>query len=252
MENLVRAHAAAYHAIHELQPAALVGTTINYRGLNPARNWSPFDRFITRLHTNFFNDFFPRSFTRGFLNYPFYQKKISGARNTIDFLGINYFTCEDVSCSLLYPRSFFGRHYFPPEVELSENGFIANQPEGIFEAVKWGMLYKKPIIITENGVEDSEDLLRPRYLVQHLHQLWRAVNFNCPVKGYYHWSLIDNFEWERGWTQRFGLWELENSTQIRIRRPSADLYSEICQENGISSSMVSRYTPELLNELFPN
>ena len=74
-----------------------------------------------------------------------------------------------------------------------------------------------PIIITENGVEDADDHMRPRYIAQHIHQMWRAVNFNWPVKGYFHWSLVDNFEWERGWTQRFGLWGLDVETQKRIQ-----------------------------------
>ncbi len=62
----------------------------------------------------------------------------------------------------------------------------------------------KPIIVTENGVEDPSDRMRPQYLVEHIHQLWRAVNAAWQIKGYFHWSLVDNFEWEHGWSQRFG------------------------------------------------
>jgi beta-glucosidase len=62
---------------------------------------------------------------------------------------------------------------------------------------------------------------------------------------------VDNFEWERGWTQRFGLWELDPETQVRRKRPSVDLYAEICKENGISSDTVARYTPSLVPVLFP-
>ena len=51
--------------------------------------------------------------------------------------------------------------------------------------------------------------------------MWHAVNFNWPIKAYFHWSLVDNFEWERGWTQRFGLWALDIETQKRTKRPSA-------------------------------
>jgi beta-glucosidase len=101
-------------------------------------------------------------------------------------------------------------------------------------------------------VDDPDDRLRPRYLAEHVHQMWRAVNFNYPVQGYFHWSLLDNFEWERGWTQRFGLWELDPETQARRKRPSADLYAEICRENGLSSEMVARYAPEVFAKLFPN
>jgi beta-glucosidase len=107
------------------------------------------------------------------------------------------------------------------------------------------------MIITENGVDDEEDRLRPQYLVEHLHALWRGINGNYPVEGYFHWTLVDNFEWERGWTQHFGLWGLDRETQARVRRPSADLYAEICRTNGISSDAVERYAPDALPRLFP-
>ena len=135
---------------------------------------------------------------------------------------------------------------------MGPTGFIANAPEGMFQALKWARKFNLPIMITENGVEDKEDQFRPRYLIQHLHQVWRAVNFNYPIKGYFHWTLVDNFEWERGWTQRFGLWEMDPETQTRTRRSSADLYTEICRENGISSEMVARYAPKILDKMFPN
>jgi len=148
-------------------------------------------------------------------------------------------------------RQFFARSSYPPDAALSQTGFLANVPQGIFEAVRWARRFQVPIIITENGWEDADDTNRPRYLVEHLHQIWRAVNYNWPVKGYFHWSLVDNFEWERGWNQHFGLWGLDLSTQARIRRPSVDLYAAICRENGISNEMVSRYAPMSLPLLFP-
>lgn len=94
-------------------------------------------------------------------------------------------------------------------------------------------------------------MLRPRYIVEHLHAIWEMINHNAPVEGYFHWSLVDNFEWERGWTQRFGLWGLDLESQARIRRPSVDLYAEICRLNGISSEIVKKYAPEAMTTLFP-
>ncbi|KAA0263007.1 MAG: glycosyl hydrolase family protein [Chloroflexi bacterium] len=124
----------------------------------------------------------------------------------------------------------------------------------MFEGLKWvaRTFPNLPILVTENGVNSADDSMRPRYTVQHIHQMWRAVNFNWPVKGYFHWSLVDNFEWSFGWKYRFGLWGLDVDTQKRIKRPSAGLYAEICKENGISSEVVQKYCPEVFEKLFPS
>lgn len=249
--HLALAHAQAYHVIHQIQPTARVGLAINYRGFLPARKWSPLDRWAARLQSSFFNDFFPRACASGSLHFPLWVQRMPAIKGTQDFLGINYYTRERVAFNLMHVNELFGRRYFSPDAELSETGFIANEPEGMFQAIKWGLQYRVPLIITENGVEDSQDTLRPRYLIQHIHQVWRAVNFNYPVKGYFHWTLVDNFEWERGWTQRFGLWELDVETQERRKRPSADLFAEICKANGLSVDMVRRYAPELCERMFP-
>ena len=252
MENLVRAHAMAYQAIHELQPDARVGIAINYRGFLPARNWFLPDRWIAGLQNGLFNEFFPNALSSGVLRYPLWSRRMAEARGTQDFLGLNYYTREYIAFSPFQPAEMFARRFYLPGADLSPSGFIVNAPEGMFQALKWARKFDLPILITENGVEDKEDQLRPRYLIQHLHQVWRAVNFNFPIKGYFHWTLVDNFEWERGWSQRFGLWELDPETQTRTRRPSAELYAEICRENGISSDMVARYAPKIFDKLFPN
>jgi beta-glucosidase len=251
LKNMARAHAAAYKSIHEIQPTARVGVACAYRGFDPAKPWFPLDKIAAGMQGRMFNDLFPRTLAQGVMALPWGRLRIPEAKGTQDFLGINYYSKDYVSFNLTLPKDMFGRRFYDPKAELSDTGFICNRPEGMFEALKWGLQYRVPMIITENGVEDEDDHLRPRYLVQHLHQVWRAVNFNWPVKGYFHWSLVDNFEWERGWTQRFGLWELEVETQARRKRPSADLYAEICRENGLSSETVARYAPEVIDQLYP-
>jgi beta-glucosidase len=111
--------------------------------------------------------------------------------------------------------------------------------------------YRKPIYITENGLPDQADKMRSSFLITHLREVWRAINFCYPVMGYYHWSLVDNFEWDRGWTQRFGLIALDPKTQNRTLRRSGELYGEICRQRALSSDMARKYAPELLELLFP-
>lgn len=251
MLNLVRAHAAAYHAIHQIQPDARVGMANYYRSLQPARKWFPLDRLVTHSLMRI-NNIFPDAAKDGVVRFLSHRKRVPEAKGTQDFLGIDYYTRDYVNFDLLNPGELFSKRSFRPEAELSTTGFLANEPDGMFEALKWGLKYDIPIIITENGFEDESDRIRPQYIVEHIHQVWRAVNFNWPIKGYFHWTLVDNFEWERGWTQRFGLWNLDVETQARQKRPSADLYAEICQENGLSDDMVRRFAPEALPKLFPD
>jgi len=249
--NMVRAHAAAYRAIHSLQPQARVGMAMQYRIFQPDKAWFPLDHFVANTQDGMFNQLFSRTVKDGKLRFSILHKRIPEAKGTQDFLGLNYYTRERVAFSLLRPQEAFGRRFFPPGADLSDSGDLANDPEGLYQALKWARKFNLPIIITENGVDDADDDLRPRYLAAHIHQMWRAVNFNWPIKGYFHWTLTDNFEWERGWTQRFGLWELDVETQARRKRPSADLYAEICRENGLSAEMVAKYAPEILEKLFP-
>lgn len=251
VENLVRAHAAAYHTIHSIQPQARVGISHNIRPIRAAHSWSPLDRLVASLQNDLFNETIPRACSTGTLKLLGEKWRIPAAKGTQDFFGIDYYTREKATFSLLKPGELFGRRFYPPEAELSPSGFLANEPLGFYEVLKWANHFNMPIIVTENGVDDAEDRLRPRYMLQHIHQMWRACNFNFPVKGYFHWSLVDNFEWERGWTQRFGLWELDPQTQVRKKRASASLFAEICTQNGISSETAFRYAPETAAQIFP-
>ena len=185
---------------------------------------------------------------------PLGNTRIPEVKGLQDFLGVNYYSVDTVKFDLSNARELFGRRSYPAGSDLSGTKFIANIPNGFFDSLQWATTTypNLPLLVTENGVEDFEDVMRPRYIAQHIHQMWRAINFNWPIKGYFHWTLVDNFEWDRGWTQRFGLWGLDRETQARIRRPSVDLYSDICEENGLSSSMVNQYCPEVLQKIFPD
>jgi len=249
--NLVRAHAAAYRAIHEIQRQARVSTCIHWRSVRPARPWLPLDTMLVKTFNHSFNDAFPHALVDGRLSFLNKRARLHEAAKTLDFIAANYYSQDILAFTPSLAKTFMERS-LPADAEKSFTGFIANVPAGLYEMLDWARQFKMPIIVAENGVEDPDDRLRPRYLAEHVHQVWRAVNLNWPVKGYYHWSLVDNFEWERGWTQRFGLWGLDMNTQARTRRPSVDLYAAICRENGLSSEMVAKYAPEVLEKLFPS
>lgn len=249
--NLLKGHAAAYRTIHSLQKEARVGVAHHIRRLTPARGWMPLDRLLAGFFSANLNEAFPRSLVTGRLNFALRRARLPEAIGTQDFFGLNYYTWEYVQ-SALAPRAFFHRRTYPPGARTTDDAFIANVPTGLFATLDWARGFKLPIIVTENGIHTPPEDLAPQYLVEHVHQLWRAVNMNWGIKGYFYWSLVDNFEWERGWSQRFGLWGLENATQRRIRRATVDAYAEICQQNTLMYSTVEKYAPQSIPVIYPD
>jgi beta-glucosidase len=249
--NLLRAHAAAYHAIHKIQPEARVGFAHHHRPMVPRYPWFLLDVLERNIHFRAVNMAFPSGINTGVMLSPTGRVRIPQAKGTQDFFGLNYYSQDTVAFDLRQPGEFFGRRYYPKGSDISEGGMNVNDPPGLFRSIKWALQFKVPILITENGIDDDKDTLRPRYMAGHIHQVWRAVNFNWPVKGFFWWSQVDNFEWDLAWTKRFGLWELDPETQMRRKRPSADLYAAICKENGLTSEMVEKFCPELYEKLLP-
>src|SRR5207245_9903011 len=126
-------------------------------------------------------------------------------------------------------------------------------PYGIYRVLK--SLYhhtrgNKPIYITENGFSDAQDDRRPRAILEHLAMIHRAISEGIPVRGYLYWTLVDNFEWNEGWSARFGLIEMDLLTQRRIPRSSASMFGEICRANAITEAIVERYAPEAAEAIF--
>ncbi len=255
--NILRAHAAAYRAIHGAQPGAMVGLPVHFRWTVPARAGFALDEWVTRTQFNQFSTLFVDAAATGRLRRPLiWPAAVPEAKGTQDFIGLQYYTTDVVRFDLSNPTELFGRRSFPADAELDDmaatghEGY-ANYPQGMFDSLRWAHGFKLPIYITENGFGVNEDDVRRRYLISHLRQVWRAVNFNWDVRGYFHWSLLDNFEWDNGWEHRFGLYALDPDTQVRTPRPSAHLFSEIARTHTLSSDMVTRYAPELKAEMFP-
>ncbi|MEM1891190.1 MAG: family 1 glycosylhydrolase, partial [Thermofilaceae archaeon] len=97
------------------------------------------------------------------------------------------------------------------------------------------------VYVTENGAAFKDEVVdgrvhdpeRIEYLKAHIEQVWRAIQDGIPVKGYFVWSLLDNFEWAEGYTKRFGIVYVDFKTQKRIIKSSGYWYSEVVKENGL-------------------
>lgn len=248
LAGILRAHSQAYRAIHELQSNANVGWAHNYVVFQPLRPWLPFDRWITRLHHSLFNDSFVRAIAKGTLPLGFGRVTgdLSEARGTCDFVGLNVYGRLYVCFDPRKPSQLFGNILVPEHVPRGDPGTEGPLAEAYPGALKIAATYAarlgKPIYILENGVPDAADRIRPWLLVNALHELHAALKEGIDIRGYFHWTLTDNFEWNDGWSLRFGLVELDTATQRRTLRESGRIFTEIVKQNRIPGELLSRYS----------
>jgi len=98
-------------------------------------------------------------------------------------------------------------------------------------------------VVTENGVADVNDVMRGRFIAEHLLELGAANLRGDNVLGYFHWSLLDNFEWANGYCPHFGLHSVDPTTAVRTKRASADVYSSIIRAGKVTQSQIDALPP---------
>lgn len=255
LRNMLLGHAAAYHAVHRLRPDAQVGLVSHIRLFDPANPGSLLDRAVTRLLDHITNEIPILATLDGRLRFPLSPagQRVPALVNTSDFIGLNYYTREMVAFDLRHTGELCGRRFYAEGTECNDSGwhddFGEIYPEGLYRCVLTYARLGKPIYITETGWADAADDHRPRALLTHVAQLWRAMAAGAQVLGFYHWTLVDNFEWAEGWKERFGLIELDPATQARRPRRSATVYAAIARANGITPEMVAQYAPEATDRI---
>lgn len=253
LSHLLQAHATAYRVIHALNANAQVGLVKNLQILDSSDPTDGASARLAHLLDRLFNELTLAAVRDGSLQFPLGLGTHGPLVDSLDFVGLNYYSRQRVSLR----RQGGGRLSIlrvTPGAEVSDHGrkgtYGEVYPAGMYRALKRVAGLGKPIYITENGLPDEDDDQRPRFLLTHLAQVHRAIREGIDLRGYYHWSFTDNFEWAEGWALRFGLVALDKATQIRTPRPSAELYAQIVRANAITPELVEEYAPEVLADVF--
>jgi beta-glucosidase len=258
--HLLLSHGRAVPALRDRRPDTRVGITLN---LAPARPASPTlaDRAAARLHDGYLNRWFlDPLFGRG---YPadmltFYgdeapratAEDLKAIAAPIDFLGVNYYSpgivravsseVEPLGFSVLSGADLAARGH-----EVTEMGWSV-VPDGLAELLERVHRDYSPgaIYITENGAAFNDQVMngvvndwqRIAYLRRHLLAAHKAIASGVPLRGYFVWSLVDNFEWALGYGKRFGLIYVDYPTQARVPKASATWYRSVIAANAIADT----------------
>jgi len=242
--NFAAAHVYAYRQIHKQYqvaglPTPSVGVAHHIRVFDPFnQNW--LSKFSVRLTKYLFQDMFVQAMTNGKFGWPLKKPKGIIPGRYADFMGVNYYS-RDLIKGKLNPFSLFGEIIKPKNGSVNDLGWEI-YPEGLLRVAT--ELYKKyslPIFITENGTCDAEDRFRATFIYRHLQQVVEAMEKGIDIQRYYHWSLMDNFEWAEGNSARFGLYHTNYETQERTLRKSGSFYAAIIKNRAVNWEMVNNY-----------
>lgn len=194
--NLTRVHRRAYKILKAKKPSLQIGVAHQLANIQPKRAHNLSDIMTTEIMRYFWNWWFLHRIRR-------YQ----------DFVGINYYFAD-------YYTGFGKRKN--PKVPLSDLGWYM-EPEGVYPLIlrAWSH-FKKPIFLTESGLADAHDIHRRWWIEETTVAMERALSEGVDVRGCFHWSLLDNFEWSFGWWPKFGLVAVDRKHDMkRSVRPSA-------------------------------
>jgi beta-glucosidase len=231
LRNLLEAHVQAYHKIKSLPGGenARIGIVKNMTQFDPYDKWNPADWFVASTVYKIFNESI-----LGFLKTGEYKFKLPfevnmmdhnpEAVNTLDFIGLNYYS------HYYYRFTFDQEKIFEPHYKTGDimtDMDYAFYPEGIYRAVQTLSQFNVPIYVTENGIADAKDDRRALFISRYLYAISKAIKDGYDVKGYFYWSLLDNFEWSFGYDKQFGLYSVDPETQERTLKEGAKQYQKI-------------------------
>ena len=242
LKNMLKAHSRAYMSMHGSAKKTgntktpKIGVAKAVTAFHPCRAWSPMDRLSTALKSFFHNYSFVRSAVKGRISLPGIKKEKLCAKRTLDFVGLNYYFRQFIHYQRPFMKNPLGEvcslAHHKNAGKTTDMGWEI-YPEGLFEVIRGFQRYGLPVIITENGLATKDDSLRQKYIKEHLRQIQKALGRGVPVKGYFHWSLIDNFEWADGYSKRFGLISVDYKTQQRTVTDAARCYASIIKTGKI-------------------
>ncbi len=204
LKNLIKAHQLAYKTIKKYDTDSEIGIAKHQVVFEVASD-TIINNTLKKIGHYFWNEWF-----------------LNKIKDHQDFIGLNFYNRNVINNGL-------GKN---KNKRVTDFGWEFH-PESLYQALMDLRKYKKPIYITENGLADAKDLMREEWIEKSVIAMHRAMTSGVDVRGYLYWSLLDNFEWDKGYWLRFGLISVDRTTQKRIIRPSAYTYATICRSNQI-------------------
>jgi len=228
LKNILVCHGKAYDVIHSRIPDAMVSVSHNMAAFAPWSRWNPADRLLSGIAKHFYNHSLLDAFSTGTLRVQFpFKKPVETPvpiKDKLDFFGVNYYTRLHLRFNPLKKMGIELRHRDIGGYGLTDMGWEIH-PQGLEKVLKHASRLNVPLIITENGIATRDDQKKIKFMKRHIDVLERCLTQGIDIKGYFYWSLIDNYEWLQGLDACFGLYRVNFDTLERRPTNAAAYYS---------------------------
>ncbi|MBI5026084.1 MAG: glycoside hydrolase family 1 protein [Nitrospirae bacterium] len=228
LKNILTCHGMAYDIIHSKIPDAMVSVAHNMAALAPWKRWNPLDRLLSKIAKYFYNHSLLDSLLTGKLSIRFPFKKAIEIevpiKDKLDFFGVNYYTRIHMRFNPFKKMGAELRHRDIDGYGLTDMGWEIH-PHGLEKVLRYASKLRVPLIITENGIATHDSQKKIKFMKRHVDVLEKCIKDGIDVRGYFYWSLIDNYEWLQGLDARFGLYRVDFDTLKRRPTNAAAYYS---------------------------
>ncbi|HCL82197.1 MAG: hypothetical protein A2077_02890 [Nitrospirae bacterium GWC2_46_6] len=228
LKNIFICHGMAYDKIHSRIPDAMVSVAHNMAALAPWKRWSPMDRLLAKIAKHFYNHSLLDAFLTGKMRIKFPFKSPIDVdlpiKGKLDFFGVNYYTRVHMRFNPFKKMGVELRHRDIDGYGLTDMGWEVH-PYGLQKVLRYASRLNVPLIITENGIATRDDQRKIKFMKRHIDVLEKCIKDGIDVRGYFYWSLIDNYEWLQGLDARFGLYKVDFDTLKRKPTNAAAYYS---------------------------
>lgn len=194
---LVAAHKSAYSAMKKIRPDIQIG--VAKHNIHFSSDGKPWNNLAKKLIDWFWN-----------------RRFLDAIADHQDFIGLNHYFYKQFGSKKKLPKSDMGWDIYP---------------EAIYHCLIDLKRYRKPLYVSESGIADASDEKRGVFITDYLSFVKKAIDEGAYVRGYFYWSLLDNFEWSYGFEKKFGLVAIEPETLKRAIRPSAYIYQRFIEDH---------------------
>ena len=255
--NLLDSHVELYRHLKQTPAGkkSKIGIVKNIFQFEPYQRWNIMDWAVSSMLDSVFNSSIINYFKTGDFDFHLpLQARLSfqnpEAISAMDFIGLNYYSHYLVSArpNIKEPFVFLERRN-----EIQTDMDYSIYPEGFYRALHTIKKLGAPIYVTENGIADKDDTRRSLFINRYIYAMYKAMREGVDIRGYFYWTLMDNFEWAEGYDKKFGLYSVDFKTQERTLRKGSNSFKKIINKQGVYDRdylvKIGEFAPEISLDL---